>query len=42
LVDRIHRTFPIRADYHGMLLSTNMKEHVSVEQLDGAYAAWLD
>ncbi len=42
LVDRIHRTFPIRADYHGVLLSTNMKEHVSVEFVEGAYAAWLE
>ncbi len=42
LVDRIHRTFPIRADYYGMRLSTNIKEHVSVVAEDEGYAAYLD
>ncbi|MFT4660159.1 MAG: pyrimidine operon attenuation protein/uracil phosphoribosyltransferase [Patiriisocius sp.] len=31
LVDRIHRQFPVKADYVGLTLSTNLKEHVSVE-----------
>jgi pyrimidine operon attenuation protein/uracil phosphoribosyltransferase len=31
LVDRIHRKFPIRADYVGLTLSTNIKEHIDVE-----------
>lgn len=31
LVDRKHKKFPVTADYVGMLLSTNMQEHVSVE-----------
>ncbi len=31
LVDRKHKMFPITADYVGMLLSTNMQEHVTVE-----------
>jgi len=31
LVDRFHRRFPIRADYVGLSLSTNVKEHISVE-----------
>ncbi|MFK7756475.1 MAG: phosphoribosyltransferase family protein [Flavobacteriales bacterium] len=31
LVDRFHRKFPIKADIVGMTLSTNMKEHVSVD-----------
>jgi len=31
LVDRIHRKFPVRADYVGLTLSTNLQEHVSVE-----------
>ncbi len=31
LVDRFHRKFPVRADIVGMTLSTNMKEHVSVD-----------
>ncbi|MFM1931738.1 MAG: hypothetical protein RL226_1041, partial [Bacteroidota bacterium] len=30
LADRFHRTFPVRADYVGMTLSTNIKEHVEV------------
>jgi pyrimidine operon attenuation protein/uracil phosphoribosyltransferase len=30
LVDRIHRSFPIRADYCGLSLSTNLKEHIDV------------
>jgi len=31
LVDRIHRRFPVRADYVGQSLSTNLKAHISVE-----------
>ncbi len=31
LVDRFHRKFPVRADIVGMTLSTNIKEHVSVD-----------
>ncbi len=31
LVNRRHRSFPIRADYVGMTLSTTMQEHISVE-----------
>lgn len=31
LVDRFHRRFPIRADYVGLSLSTNVKEHITVE-----------
>jgi len=38
LIDRFHRRFPIRADYVGLSLSTNMKEHVQVE-LDGKSGA---
>jgi pyrimidine operon attenuation protein/uracil phosphoribosyltransferase len=38
LVDRFHRRFPIRADYVGLSLSTNMKEHVQVE-LEGKSGA---
>ncbi len=30
LVDRIHRRFPVRADYVGMSLSTNLKAHIDV------------
>ncbi|HMN04614.1 MAG TPA: phosphoribosyltransferase family protein [Flavobacteriales bacterium] len=31
LVDRRHRTFPIRADIVGLTLSTTLQEHISVE-----------
>lgn len=31
LVDRMHRTYPIRADIVGLTLSTTMQEHISVE-----------
>jgi len=31
LVDRRHRTYPIRADIVGMTLSTTVQEHISVE-----------
>ena len=31
LVDRIHRRSPVRADYVGQSLSTNLKAHISVE-----------
>jgi len=31
LVDRIHRNFPIKADYVGMSLSTTIQERVEVE-----------
>lgn len=30
LVDRIHRRFPVRADYVGKSLSTNLKSHIDV------------
>ena len=30
LIDRIHRRFPLGADYVGMRLSTTLKEHVTV------------
>lgn len=31
LIERSHRTFPVRADFVGLTLSTNLKEHVTVE-----------
>ncbi|MBI1317030.1 phosphoribosyltransferase [bacterium] len=31
LVDRDHKTFPVRADVAGMVLSTSLREHVRVE-----------
>ncbi len=42
LVDRVHRKFPIRADYIGMTLSTNLKEHVSVLNSKGKFSAYLE
>lgn len=42
LVDRIHRTFPIRATYVGLTLSTNLKEHVNVELGVAEEAAYLE
>jgi len=42
LVDRFHRKFPIRADYVGLTLSTNLKEHVSVVKEKGKFAAYLE
>jgi len=42
LVDRFHRRFPIRADYVGLTLSTNLKEHVSVEMEKGKEAVYLE
>lgn len=36
LVDRKHKQFPIAADYVGLLLSTNMQEHITVEFEDEA------
>ncbi len=31
LVDRNHKDFPIKADFKGLSLSTNLKEHVEVQ-----------
>ncbi|MFM9986643.1 MAG: phosphoribosyltransferase family protein [Flavobacteriales bacterium] len=42
LVDRFHRRFPIRADYVGLTLSTNLKEHVSVEMEKGNEKVYLE
>ena len=30
LIDRIHRSFPVRADYCGLSLSTHVDQHISV------------
>jgi pyrimidine operon attenuation protein/uracil phosphoribosyltransferase len=42
LVDRYHRKFPIRADIVGLTLSTNLREHVSVDFTKGKEAVFLD
>jgi pyrimidine operon attenuation protein/uracil phosphoribosyltransferase len=31
MIDRIHRQFPIRADFCGLSLSTNLKENIVIE-----------
>ena len=31
MVDRIHRQFPVRADFCGLSLSTNLKENIIIE-----------
>ena len=40
LVDRKHRSFPIRCDYVGLTLSTTLKDRIEVE-LDGVKRAYL-
>lgn len=41
LVDRRHRTYPVRADIVGLTLSTTLQEHISVE-LGRKDAVYLD
>lgn len=41
LVDRFHRSFPIRADFCGLTLSTNIKEHIEVVLGPDEDAAYL-
>jgi pyrimidine operon attenuation protein/uracil phosphoribosyltransferase len=42
LVDRFHRQFPVHADYVGLTLSTNLKEHISVELGNRHDAVYLE
>ncbi|MDZ4824207.1 MAG: phosphoribosyltransferase family protein [Flavobacteriales bacterium] len=42
LVDRFHRSFPVRADYVGLTLSTNLKEHITVEMEKGKEAVYIE
>jgi len=42
LVERIHRKFPIRPDIVGLTLSTNLREHVTVQLNKGKEAVYLD
>jgi len=41
LVDRFHRKFPIRPDIVGLTLSTNLREHVTVNLNKGKEAVYL-
>ena len=42
LVDRRHRSFPIRADWVGLTLSTTLQEHISVEIKKSKYEVYLN
>ena len=43
LVDRFHRSFPVRADFCGLTLSTTVKEHIEVEfHPNGEGAAYIE
>jgi len=42
LIDRIHRRFPLGADYVGMTLSTTLKEHVEVDLAKGKEGVYLE
>lgn len=45
LVDRIHRSFPVRADYCGLSLSTHVDQHISValnKKTEGKDAVYLE
>lgn len=42
LVDRNHRKYPIAADYSGMTLATTLKEHISVEAIEGELTAFIE
>jgi len=41
LVDRRHNSFPVRADYVGLSLSTTLKEHVNVSVNNGNFSVTL-
>jgi len=41
LVDRMHRRYPIRADYVGLTLSTTLQEHIAVEFKDSEISVFL-
>ena len=42
IIDRFHRTYPIKADFVGITLSTNLKEHVSLKNEAGEFSVWLE
>lgn len=42
LVNRRHRSFPIRADYVGLTLSTTLQEHIAVEFRKNKDAVYLE
>ena len=42
LVDRLHRKFPIKADFVGLTLSTTMQDHIAVTFNQGKDAVYLE
>lgn len=42
LVDRKHKSFPIRVDYMGLSLATTLKENIDVQILEGEPAVYLN
>ena len=42
VIDRFHRTYPVKADFVGLTLSTNLKEHVSLKNEAGEFSVWLE
>lgn len=41
LIDRDHKLFPIKADFIGLSLSTNLQEHVNVQISENSMAVYL-
>ncbi|PCI31014.1 phosphoribosyltransferase, partial [Candidatus Kaiserbacteria bacterium] len=41
MVDRRHNTYPVRADYIGISLSTSLRDHISVELEKGKATVYL-
>jgi pyrimidine operon attenuation protein / uracil phosphoribosyltransferase len=42
LIDRNHRSFPVKADFVGMSLATTLSESISVDLSPGNYSAYLE
>jgi pyrimidine operon attenuation protein/uracil phosphoribosyltransferase len=42
LVDRKHKSFPIRVDYVGLSLATTLKENIDVQILEGEATVHLN
>lgn len=42
LIDRDHKLFPIKADFIGLSLSTNLQEHVNVQISESSMAVYLE
>jgi pyrimidine operon attenuation protein/uracil phosphoribosyltransferase len=43
LVDRKHKQFPVSSDYIGLMLSTNLQDHIFVEVKNGKVtSAWIE